>query len=350
MNARIWLTKQSSLYDISIMTQHGDRQKRCKLEGPLPAVFTIKSWEPTAVSKRAAEDFGLTNGARHGQRTKTSPRKRPKHIVNAAAFHRTTNSTPFPFFELPQEIRDQVYSSLVVRQDLGLPPILDATVILKDRKKRLAAQKARLRLNQQRLSSGLRPTCTRTIPEPILHLNLLRASSQVNNEATDCLYSNNWFAISLPKLPSTAFDVPDGWDLARIKKLQLDIQMKDAIRMNRYIDWTSFFTTFPSVQFLRIIPTFHSRYYEWAYSELCDWQSTHYVHKAFFRELLAAVPSHIDLKIGSPSAMARNMELQGNILIGNGLLWDMYADLGKRVDSTGRLLPVNCVVQYDAKY
>ena len=327
------------------MLLHRNQSTRCKLEGPMPVVM-IKSWESNTVSKRAAESIGLVDGVRPAQRTKASPRKRLKHTMKTAEGPRIPYNTPFPFFELPQEIRDQVYSSLVVRQDPGRLPVLDATTILKDRKKRLAAQKARSRLNQQRLSSGQRPICARTtIPEPILHLDLLRASGRMHEEATDCLHTNNWFAISLAKLPSTAFDIPDGWNLSQIKRLRIEIQVKDAIRMNRYIDWTSFFSTFPSLRFLRIIPTFHSRYYEWAYPELCDWRSTHFVHKAFFRELLAAVPGYVNLKIGLPSNLQGDVELQGNTVINNRLLWDMYAELGRRFDSAGRLLAVNCVVQ-----
>jgi hypothetical protein len=124
----------------------------------------------------------------------------------------------------------------------------------------------------------------------------------------------------------------------------VEVQLKDAIRMDRYIDWTSFFSAFPSLRFLLIIPTLHSRYYEWAHPELCDWQSTPYVHKAFFRELLAAIPGQIDLKIGSPMGLAGEMTLQGKVTVGNGLLWAMYTDLGRRTDGTGRLLPVNRVV------
>jgi hypothetical protein len=194
-----------SLYVSSIMALC--QQKRCRLEGPLPAVYTIKSWESNAPAE----------GVQRVQRVKASPRKRPKLITNTTLGGlRTASSTPFRFLELPQEIRDQVYSSLVVRQDPHRPPVLDATVILKDRKKRQAALKARHRLNQQRLSSGLRPTCARTtIQVPILHLDLLRSSKRMYEEATDCLYTNNWFAISLAKLPSIAFDTPDGWDLSR---------------------------------------------------------------------------------------------------------------------------------------
>jgi hypothetical protein len=309
-------------------------------------VVMTKSWESNTVPKRAAESIRLTGGVRHGQRTKASTRERPKQIMKNAGGPWTPDNTPFPFFELPLEIRDQVYSSLVVRQGPGRLPVLDATALLKDRKKRLTAAKARNRLNQQRLSSGRRPTCARTtIPEPILHLDLLRVSGRLYQEATDCMYTNNWFAVSLAKLPSTAFDMPDGWNLSRVKRLQIEVQVKDAIRMNRYIDWASFFSTFPSLRFVRIIPTFHSRYYEWAYPELGDWRSTHYVHKAFFRELLATVPGHIDLKIGLPSNVQGGMEPQGNAVIDTRLLWDMYTELGRRVDSVGKLLAVNHVVQ-----
>jgi hypothetical protein len=313
------------------------QQKRYRLEETLPAVYTIKSWNSNAPAE----------GTQNVQRVKASPRKSPKLITNTTAgCLRTASSTPFRFLELPQEIRDQVYSSLVVQQDPHRSPVLDATVVLKDRKKRQAALKARHRLNQQRLSSGLRPICARTtISDPILHLDLLRTSKRMYEEATDCLYSNNWFAISLAKLPSTAFDTLDGWDLSRVKRLQLEVQLKDAIRMDRHIDWTSFFSAFPSVRFLRIIFTLHPRYFEWAHPELCDWRSIHYVHKAFFRELLAAIPAHVDLKIGSPMGLTGEMVVQGKATVCNGLLWDMYTDLGRRTDGTGRLLSVNRVIE-----
>jgi hypothetical protein len=158
------------------------------------------------------------------------------------------------------------------------------------------------------------------------------------------MYSSNWFAISLNKLPSTSFDTPYGWVPCQVKRLQVEVQIKDAIRMNKYVDWSSFFSTFESLRFLRVIITFHPRYYEWARTELYDWHTTHYVHKAFFRELLGAIPGHVDLMIGSPMD---GTELQGTATVHRGFLRDMYAELGSKTDSVGRLLAVNRVVEDD---
>ncbi|KAF1947704.1 hypothetical protein EJ02DRAFT_332870 [Clathrospora elynae] len=247
-----------------------------------------------------------------------------RHDLSSPGGLRTTTNRPFPFFELPREVRDQVYSNLVVRRDSRHRPVIEATAILKNRKKRVAAQIIRDRLNRQRISSGKRPICNRsTSPDPLLHLDVLRASRRVYCEASDSLYSTNWFAISLSKLPSTVFETPYGWNLSRVKKLQLELQIKDAVRMNSYIDWAPLFASFSSLRVLRIVLTFHPRYYEWAHTELCDWQTTPYVHKAFFRELLAAIPGHVDLKIGSPMDEADGLELQGKAMVEKKLLWDM---------------------------
>ncbi|KAF1830502.1 hypothetical protein BDW02DRAFT_99399 [Decorospora gaudefroyi] len=316
--------------------------RRCKIEASLPPAVTIKSWDANVASERDTENKARAHGKRRSKTRAASRSKRNLHIGGL----RNPNDKPFPFFELPQEIRDQIYSCLVVRRDPHGGPVLDATTILKNRKKRLAAQKARDRVNRQRLLSGKPPICARrTVPEPILHLDLLQGSQQMYNESTDCMYSTNWFAVSLAKLPSTTCHVPDGWNLSRAKRLQLEVQVKDAIRMNRYIDWMSFFSSFTSLRFLRIIITLHPRYYEWAREELCDWQTTHYVHKAFFRELLAAIPSDIDLRIGPPTDISSpTVDLQGKTLVDKAILWDMYAELGSRNDSGGRPLPVGRVV------
>jgi hypothetical protein len=162
-------------------------------------------------------------------------------------------------------------------------------------------------------------------------------------EGMDSMYSSNWFAISLNKLPLTSFEVPYGWTPSQVKRLQVEFQIKDAIRMNKYTDWTLFFSAFQSLRFLRIVITLHPRYFEWAHPELCDWRATHYIHKAFFRELLAAIPAAVDLRIASPMD---GTKLQGNDTINKSFLRDMYAELGSRTDSAGRPLAVNRVVEY----
>jgi len=156
------------------------------------------------------------------------------------------------------------------------------------------------------------------------------------------MYTKNWFAISLSKLPQTTFEVPQGWDTSRIKRLQVEVQLKDAIRMNRYIDWASFFSAFSSLQFLRIVPTLHPRYYEWARSEFDDWSTIPFVHKAFFRELLATIPRHVDLTIGLP--IDANVQIQGKVAVDQKLLWDMYIELGNRTDGAGKLIPISHVL------
>lgn len=131
---------------------------------------------------------------------------------------------PFPFFQLPREIRDHVYSYLIVSRGSGRELVIDAATVLKKRKKRVVVQSARDRLNRQRLASGKRPVCARTtISEPVVDLNLLQVSQRMYREASDFLYSSNWFAIPLSKLPSTAIETPAGWDLSRIKRLKLEL-------------------------------------------------------------------------------------------------------------------------------
>ncbi|KNG49467.1 hypothetical protein DDE82_004943 [Stemphylium lycopersici] len=316
-----------------------------KLEELLPILLTVKGHESNVISGKPAVRSEHAERVPCAPRAKITSSNRPQPTSTVQACPRISHSGPFRFLELPQEIRDEVYSYLVVRQTLHSPPILDATAILKNRKKRLAARKTRDRLNQQRLSDGKRPTCPRTThTDPILHVHLLLTSQRLAGEAADCMYSKNWFAISLDKLPLPTFEVPPGWNLSRIKRLQVEVQLKDAIRMNRYVDWASFFSSFSSLQFLRIIPTLHQRYYEWANPEFCDWSTTPFVHKAFFRELLAAIPSYVDLKIGFPTSSAEDTQIQVKSGISSKFLWDMYMELGSRVDGTGKPLAVNRVV------
>ncbi|KAK1911534.1 hypothetical protein P3342_012836 [Pyrenophora teres f. teres] len=332
-------------YNCIVMAMRRGQQRSSKLEELLPILLTIKGLDPNFSSTRAPGKPGHADPVRCERRTKipSARRQQPLSTTHHVGHRRSTN-TPFQFFELPQEIRDEVYSYLVVHQSSPRsPPILDATTILKNRKKRLAARKTRDRMNLQRLSDGKRPICPRTTnTEPILHMDLVRTSQRLAHEATDCMYTKNWFAISLSKLPQPTFEVPQGWDTSRIKRLQVEVQLKDAIRMNRYIDWASFFTAFPSLQFLRIVPTLHPRYYEWARLEFCDWASIPFVHKAFFRELLAAIPRHVDLTIGMP--VDADLQIQGKVALEEKLLWDMYIELGNRVDGAGKLIPVSRVL------
>lgn len=242
-----------------------------------------------------------------------------------------TRSGPFPFANLPREIRDQVLSYLVVRRGRKMP-ILEAKVIIRDQKKRAAQLKTREKQNAKRAQSG-RPAIAHRDgpPEHIVHLDAMSASRQLYYEAKDCFYQSNYFAISLDNFPATTFDTPSGWDCSRIKKMQLELQLKDAHRMNSYVDWSSFFAKFPSLVHLRIVPTFHSRYYEWARMELEDWRSAHFVFRAFFRELLACTPEHVIWKLGPSSDPQRDMHIEGTAHVSKHLLWDMYTELAPRM-------------------
>lgn len=254
---------------------------------------------------------------------------------------------PFRFFDLPREVRDHVYSYLVVRRGRPLP-IIESKSILKSQKKRATAQRTRERLNQKRISTGKRPITPReTTAEPIVHLNVLQASKLLHYEASDYMYQMNWFAISLDNFPSMIPDVPQGWSFSRITRLQLELQLKDAQRMNSHIDWATFFASFSSLRFLRIIPTFHPRYYEWASAELSQWQTAHFIHRAFFRELLAVIPGQINLKLGHSGKSEEDMRLEGKAPVKRGILWEMYAELGMRRDINGNWIDVRKVVDCD---
>jgi hypothetical protein len=164
-------------------------------------------------------------------------------------------------------------------------------------------------------------------------------------EASDYFYQNNWFAISLDTFPITTVETPSGWKHNRITKMQLELQLKDAQRMNSYVDWRTFFASFPSLRFLRIIPSFHPRYYDWAHAEFATWESAHYIFRAFFRELLVSIPEAIDLRLGPAFDPAENMHLEGHHHVSRGLLLHMYAEIGTRRDCNGRYLAVNRVVE-----
>lgn len=221
-------------------------------------------------------------------------------------------------------------SYLVVRRGPPLP-LLEAKVILQDQKKRITVSRNREKQNIRRAQTGRLPIAHRNSPtEPIVCLDAMRASRTLYHEAKDCFYRSNHFAISLDSLPATTMKIPAGWDCSRIKRLQLEIQLKDSPRMNSYIDWTSFFAKFPSLVHLRIIPSFHSRYYEWSRPELEDWSTAHFVFRSFFRELLASIPENIVCKLGQSMDPGSNMQLEGKAPIPSKILWDMYTDLGPR--------------------
>jgi hypothetical protein len=151
------------------------------------------------------------------------------------------------------------------------------------------------------------------------------------------MYENNWFALSLDNFPVTTIDTPLGWDYSRLTKIQLELQLKDAQRMNSYIDWATFFVAFPALRSLRIIPTFHPKYVAWAQTELNDWSMAHFIHRAFFRELLASIPEKFALKLGPSLKPKDDMELEGRVTVSKGVLRDMYMELGTRrvIDANG---------------
>jgi hypothetical protein len=266
------------------------------------------------------------------RRAKRKATNTPKRTAKLASHqpHRPTSDKLFPFFELPREIRDQIYSCLVTRPSGGRS-LIAAVPILSSRKKRVAAHAKRGRVNRRRIFDGKQPLRTREVQiEPVVDLQFLQASHRLHQEAKDCFYSSNWFAITLDRLPHTTFETPYGWDLSRVTRLQVELQLKDAAHMNSYVDWSTLFASFTSLRFLHIVFTFHPRYYDWAYSELCDWPKIQYVHKAFFRELLVAIPSHVDVKLGTPNSVV-DLQLQGKV-VSESLVRDMYAELGlKRI-------------------
>jgi hypothetical protein len=316
-------------------------QRGCQ-ERLLPPFTTIK------IQSIGSETSETTSRAKEGQAARQRRAKRPATKRKARNPSRQilppASDKPFPFFSLPREIRDQVYSSLVVRPNGGRSVIAAAPVLL-DKKRRTALRAKRERLNQRRFLNGKPPIRIRqTETEPILHLDLLQASQRLHAEAKDCLYSNNWFAITLDRLPLTTFETPYGWDLSRITRLVVELQLKDAAHMNTYVDWTAFFASFTSLRFLHVIPTFHPRYHDWAYPEFTNWTTTHFIHKAFFRELLAAIPNHLEIKVGSSSDATGVTHLQGKP-IGSSLLRDMYTELGPG-RSQVQLLAANRVVDW----
>jgi hypothetical protein len=139
--------------------------------------------------------------------------------------HPPVTNKPFPYFELPRELCDHVYSYPTTRHTQPSRSVLDATSILKGWRRRIVKQTKKARLNQRRVLEGKRPVQTRLSASapPLLHLNVLQTSRQFSREANDILYGYNWFAISLNKLPTTVIETPIGWNLSCITRLQLEL-------------------------------------------------------------------------------------------------------------------------------
>ena len=223
-----------------------------------------------------------------------------------------------------------MYSYLVVGRGRRTP-IIEAKSILQGQKKRATAERTRIRLNQKRAQSGRKLIAPReSVVDPIVHLNVLQASKLLQYEASDFMYENNWFALSLDNFPVTTIDTPFGWDYSRVTKMQLELQLKDSQRMNSYIDWATFFAAFPALRSLRIIPTFHPKYVAWAQTELNDWGTAHFIHRAFFRELLASIPEKFVLKLGPSLKPKDDMQLEGRVTVSKVVLREMYLELGTR--------------------
>ncbi|KAF2799553.1 hypothetical protein K505DRAFT_230794 [Melanomma pulvis-pyrius CBS 109.77] len=302
---------------MSMMALRRNPQRQCKKE-ELPVLISTNSAPIAEVDEKP-------KAGRHA----TPKVPRSLQLITRHQAHASTLE-PFRFFGLPREVRDHVYSYLVVRRG-RTTPVIEAKTILRSQKKRATAERTRVRLNQKRAQSGRRPIAPREpSTEPVLHLNVLQASRALQFEASDYMYENNWFAISLDNIPVTTIDTPLGWDYSRITKMQLELQLKDAQRMNSYIDWGTFFAGFRALRSLRIIPTFHPRYYDWAQVELNDWNTAHFIFRAFFRELLASVPERISLKLGPSLKPNDDMQLEGRVAVGAGLLRQMYVELGTR--------------------
>ncbi|PSN67265.1 hypothetical protein BS50DRAFT_387520 [Corynespora cassiicola Philippines] len=331
---------------MSMMALRRNPLRKCKSEmmapAPAPEVVDSEGEEEQQQQHMEVEEEEIRDSPRTSRvvQRRTPPVRRPQSSANADG--------PFRFFDLPREVRDHVYSYLVVRRGKKCG-VIEAKPILRGQKKRLSALRTRERLNQKRALDGRRPIVPRELPaDPVVHLAILQASRLLHYEASDCLYKNNWFALSLDSFPAiTAPEAPPGWDPRRISRMQLELQLKDAQRMNGYVDWAPFFASFPSLRFLRVVPTFHVRYYEWASTELRDWRSAHYVFRAFFRELLASVPEHIALRMGAARDPQRGMQLEGRALVDRKVLWDCYAELGARRDvhGSGRFIPIDRVVE-----
>ncbi|KAF2267902.1 hypothetical protein CC78DRAFT_32020 [Lojkania enalia] len=294
---------------MSLMALRRNPQRKCKKEE-----VTACSGETSGIIVNEINEDTLQPKIA----TKNHPHKfAPRQVL-------VNTSQPFRFLDLPREVRDHVYSYLVIRRGSKVP-IIEARAIIRGQRKRVTAKRTRERLNQKRAQTGKRPIIPReSTAEPIIHSNVLQASQQLHDEATDFLYQNNWFAMSLENFCFTTIDAPVGWKCDRITRLQLELQLKDSQRMNYYIDWAAFFSSFPAIRFLHIIPSFHPRYHDWARTELQDWENAHFVFRGFFRELMASIPEWIHLKLGPSFDPTEDMHLEGQGPVSTRLLEQMH--------------------------
>lgn len=282
----------------------------------------------------------------HGRCTKNAREQKKRRLNIATQKHnpRPIDSQPFRFLDLPRELRDQIYSYLTARQDVSSSTTLDACSVLKEQKKRTISQASRDRLNQKRLICGKPLVRARVVAtQPLVFLNIMAVSRLLHYEASNMFYSNNYFSITLEKLPLTTFEVPYGWDLSRITRLRIELQLKDATRMNKYVDWDALFSVFTSLRFLRLVPTFHSRYYDWAHAELEDWSTTPFVHKAFVRNLLDGIPRNVDFKLGWAPDALHELQCEKKV-VSKAWLKNMYTELSTNSRCFGQFLKVEHVV------
>ncbi|KAF2176630.1 hypothetical protein K469DRAFT_399487 [Zopfia rhizophila CBS 207.26] len=307
-------------FQLALMALRRNPKRKCRKEDP---VVDVENDSSITVEDINVDPSSTVDTSRKYQRKSTKSRQ-----VYA------NTGQPFRFCDLPREIRDHVYSYLVVCRQRKTS-VVEAKAILRSQKKRASAQRTRERLNEKRAQAGRPPISPRgSAADPFIHSNILLTSKQLYHEAGDCMYQNNWFAISLDNFCYTdiksTIDAPLSWDFSKITRMQIELQLKDSQRMNRYINWGSLFSAFSTLRFLRIIPTFHPRYYDWAHSELKTWESTHFVFRAFFRELLASIPGNINLKLGPSPCPEDDMQLEGRCHISTRLLRKMYLEIGKR--------------------
>ncbi|KAF2644576.1 hypothetical protein P280DRAFT_174815 [Massarina eburnea CBS 473.64] len=350
---------QIQRFHMSMMALRRNPYRKCKKEGAADLTTGNRANErgnsqleetgrfapgKMSVTSLLNEDAaGSATNPRRLNRESSTTKPRRKTVASADI---QSQQDPFPLFHLPRELRNHIYSYLVVQRGRRIPT-LEAKTILREHKKRHAAQRTRERLNLKRTQTGRRPISPKeAIVEPVVHLNISRASKSLHFEASECFYQSNWFAISIDSLPATTIETPSGWDYSRITRMQLELQLKDSQRMNSYIDWAPFFAMFPRLRFLRIIPSFHPRYYDWAFSELSNWDDAHYIFRAFFALLLASIPEQLILKLGSSVDAQDDMRLEGKTAVSKQLLWDMYSHLGTRRDANGQTLFVNQVVDW----
>jgi len=222
---------------------------------------------------------------------------------------------------------------LLARPNHGVTSIFSAIAIFNRQKSRAKALRTRARLNETRLVTGKRPVQSRLSPfKPYVYSSLFLASRQLYAEAKDYMYMYNHFGISLDSFiitdPRSTIHYPSGWDLSRITKLVLELQLRDAQRMNRYVDWERLFSWFPELRMLRIVPTFHPRYYEWAQDELKSWDGVSFVWKAFFKSLLHEVPRNVKLKVGAAGVDLQDLAWGGKGVVSTAVLHQIVGYVG----------------------